>query len=153
MKTANNINELAYLLKAGETEIKIGFKDCSDLYLKLFQQHNIELSYHDLSKWDVSDVTDMSYMFYKAKHFDGDLSKWDVSNVKSMFHMFSDATCFDGNIIRWDVSKVEDVRWMFNDAKSFNQDISKWDLSNANEKYGMLQDCGIANQFKPEGID
>jgi len=36
----------------------------------------------DVSKWDVSNVTDMSYMFYSANSFSNhDLSQWDVSNV------------------------------------------------------------------------
>ena len=40
----------------------------------------------DLSKWDVSIVTDTDRMFSYAKLFNGDLSKWDAS---SMGHMFS----------------------------------------------------------------
>jgi surface protein len=32
----------------------------------------------------VSNVTDMSYMFYNAKAFNQDISKWDVSNVTDM---------------------------------------------------------------------
>ncbi len=35
----------------------------------------------DISKWDVSKVTDMHSMFFKA-NFNGDISKWNVSNVK-----------------------------------------------------------------------
>lgn len=35
----------------------------------------------DLSKWNVSNVTDMTNTFYGCKAFNGDLSKWDVSNV------------------------------------------------------------------------
>ena len=35
----------------------------------------------DLSKWDVSKVTDMDCMFNTATAFNGDVSTWDVSNV------------------------------------------------------------------------
>ena len=38
----------------------------------------------DISKWNVSNVTNMNYMFYGYKNFDCDLSDWDVSNVKNM---------------------------------------------------------------------
>ena len=48
----------------------------------------------DLSKWDVSRVTDMSYMFYHASSFNGDLSKWDVSRVTNMVGMFYSASKF-----------------------------------------------------------
>jgi surface protein len=37
----------------------------------------------DISQWDVSNVTDMSFMFYRS-NFTGDISKWDVSNVTNM---------------------------------------------------------------------
>ena len=36
----------------------------------------------DLSKWDVSSVTNMKDMFSYAEIFNSDLSKWDVSSVK-----------------------------------------------------------------------
>ena len=42
----------------------------------------------DVSDWDVSNVTDMSDMFYECGQFNCDLSKWDVSKVKDMQYMF-----------------------------------------------------------------
>merc|ERR1719247_1372569 len=48
----------------------------------------------DISKWDVSSVTDMSFMFSAAKLFNSDISKWDVSSVTDMLRMFSHATSF-----------------------------------------------------------
>jgi surface protein len=35
----------------------------------------------DISKWNVSNVTDMSFMFRGTDQFDCDISKWDLSNV------------------------------------------------------------------------
>jgi surface protein len=42
----------------------------------------------DISKWDVSNVKDMSFMFTRSK-FNGDISKWKVRKVKYMDYMFS----------------------------------------------------------------
>ena len=47
----------------------------------------------DISKWNVSNVTNMNYMFYGYKNFDCDLSDWDVSNVVSMISMFFNCDC------------------------------------------------------------
>ena len=41
----------------------------------------------DISKWDVSNVTDMEGMFRFSK-FNGDLSNWDVSNVTNSANIF-----------------------------------------------------------------
>ena len=41
-----------------------------------------QLSFNqDISNWDVSNVTDMNYMFTNAKKFNQDISSWDVNNV------------------------------------------------------------------------
>ena len=42
----------------------------------------------DLSDWNVSNVTDMTYMFLDCKSFNQDLSDWDVSNVRYRISMF-----------------------------------------------------------------
>jgi surface protein len=79
----------------------------------------------------------MRNMFFISK-FNGDISKWDVSNVRNMSYMFSGKRAymysifpvlFNGDISKWDVSNVEDMSGMFN-LSEFNSDISKWDVSN-----------------------
>ena len=83
----------------------------------------------DLSKWDVSKVTDMWAMFSGASAFNQDLAKWDVSAVDDMGDMFMDAAVFDQDLSTWDVSKVTNMMGMFREASAFNQDLSKWDVS------------------------
>ena len=50
-------------------------------------------------------------MFNSSK-FNGDISKWDVSNVSDMSDMFS-VSKFSSDISKWDVSKVTDADNMF----------------------------------------
>ena len=100
----------------------------------------------DISKWDVSNVTNMVGMFQKCS-FNGDISKWDTSNVKSMSAMFQSCS-FDGDISKWDVSNVEYMGWMFANCP-FNQDISKWNVRKVKGNKDMFENCPIKDEYKP----
>eukprot|EP00978_Attheya_sp_CCMP212_P047719 scaffold424689_cov204-Attheya_sp.AAC.1 len=57
---------------------------------------------HDLSVWNVSSITAMSYMFYAASAFNQDLSStWDVSNLTNMTKMFQFEFAFNQNLCSW----------------------------------------------------
>ena len=42
----------------------------------------------DMSRWNVSSVTDMGWMFYNSSAASGGISLRDVPSVKNMRHMF-----------------------------------------------------------------
>ena len=60
----------------------------------------------------------------------GAISTWDVSQVTDMSYLFKDKTDFNDDISNWDVSNVTNMNFMFNEASSFNQDISSWCVTN-----------------------
>ncbi len=104
---------------------------------------------YDLSKLDVSQITNMDRIFKHSLFTDihstngiglhnGDISKWDVSNVTSMKEMFAYAIKFNKDISNWDTSNVTNMSCMFFDTKEFNQDISNWNISNVINIEGML---------------
>ena len=92
----------------------------------------------DLSEWDVSSVTDMSFMFEFVSKFTSDLSEWDVSRVTNMRSMFTGATVFTSDLSEWDVSRVTNMRFMLSGANSFNSDISNWNVSSATDMTSMV---------------
>ena len=108
----------------------------------------------DLRHIDVSQVTNMSKLFFRALSndywkFNGNVSNWDVSNVKDMSYMFSwwyPCKRFNCDISGWDVSNVENMEGMFDGCKSFNQDISKWNVSNVKNMKKMFNGCKSFNQ-------
>ena len=112
----------------------------------------------DISEWDVSNVTNMSYMFATniefecQSRFNGDLSKWDVSNVTDMTGMFYQACCFNQDISKWDVSKVRYMDDMFHGADVFNQDLNDWNVSNV-ESMSYMFACAYAFNGKISSWD
>ena len=59
----------------------------------------------DISSWDTSSVTDMSYMFF-ASGFNQDIGGWVTSNVSNMGAMFALASDFNQDISSWCVTNI-----------------------------------------------
>ena len=55
----------------------------------------------------------MSYLFANI-NFNGDISRWDVSNVTDIHSMFSGCREFNQDISGWNVSKVNNTTDIFN---------------------------------------
>ena len=103
-------------------------------------------AYGSINGWDVSNVTDMEYLFYNKNTFNVPIGSWDVSNVTKMRGMFYKATAFNRDISSWNMSSVTDMSLMFRDASDFNQDIGDWDVSNVTDMYSMFDNASAFNQ-------
>jgi len=110
-----------------------------------------------INDWDVSNVTDMSKLFYctdtnyieNYEEFNELLDKWDVSNVKDMSYMFSGCVSFNRPLNDWDVSNVSEgdcMEGMFENCESFNQPLDKWIVSGVTNMRNMFMGCKKFNK-------
>ena len=102
---------------------------------------------NDISHWNVSKVENMERMFECSK-FDQDISQWDVSSVTTMLGMFKDSE-FDQDISQWDISSVQNMSWMF-DNSEFDHDISNWDMIFVKNLIGVFKNSILSERNKPK---
>ena len=112
--------------------------------------YNKSLDNIDISKWNVSNVKYMQFMFDGYENFNCDLSKWDVSNVENMKGMFSWCIKFNCDLSKWNVNNVTNMDFMFDNCKNFDCNLSNWDVHNVISMKYMFANCV---NFKAEGIE
>ncbi|WP_156286331.1 BspA family leucine-rich repeat surface protein [Oceanivirga salmonicida] len=121
--------------------------------------------------WNVSNVVDMSLMFYNAKVADPEIGTWNASslekansmfqdapkaklensagfkspNLKTTNSMFLNAVMANPNTTNWTMGNVTDMGRMFYNAKVANPDVSKWDTSNVTNMDSMFLYAKAAN--------
>ena len=104
----------------------------------------------DLSSFDTSNVTDMSFMFnYCTKLKQLDLSNFDTSNVTSIRTMFQRCEQLQHlDLSSFDTSNVETMQYMFNYCNSLEQlDISNFDTSNVTDMSAMFNYCNSLTEL------
>ena len=86
-----------------------------------------------LGDLDVSNVTDMTCMFYGAGQMTTyDIARWNVSKVESMNHMFCDNFKLRSlDLSAWDVSSLKTIYCMFDDNVNLKTigNVSQWNTA------------------------
>ncbi|MCR5832975.1 MAG: DUF285 domain-containing protein [Candidatus Saccharibacteria bacterium] len=92
----------------------------------------------DLSSWDMSNVVDMSYMFYHTGTetsdnlvWSLDLSSWNIDKAVNMAYMFA----YTGN------------NYYYYPARSWDLNISGWDTSRVSSMAGMFEEAGSTSYY------
>ena len=124
----------------------VGTPDLSNVTNMVYMFYECSAFNQDISGWNVTNVKDMRGMFCRCSVFNQDINGWDVSSVTDMSGMFADCSAFNQDINGWDVSKVTDMGGMFYRCSAFNQDISSWNVSKVTDMQGMFADCSAFNQ-------
>ena len=141
----NNINECIDL---GEYNLNVidvsGIKDMSKLFRYVNLDKIKEGSKLDISKWNVSNVKDMKYMFLEIKPVINykDIENWDVSNVTNMSGMFINCRNFNCDLSNWDVSSLRETEYMFDKCDKFKgKGLENWNMSNVWNASQMFMFC------------
>ena len=117
----------------------------------------INLAYiKDVSNWDVSNVTNMTQVFYNTKKLTSlDLSGWNTSSVtdmKGMFNSCQNLTTLD--VSSFDTSKVIDMNNMFNNCTGLTSlNLSGFDTSNVTSMSYMFNGCTGLTSLNLSGFD
>ena len=107
-----------------------------------------DLNKFDGSNLDVSNITDMSYMFFGNSISDlTSLKYWDTSKVTDMSYVFSYNPISDLRPLKyWDTSKVTDMSWMFSyNSISDLRPLANWDTSKVTSMNSMFASSSISD--------
>ncbi len=99
-----------------------------------------------MGSWDMSTITDISYMFTECADFNEDISGWTFNNLEYTFVTFEGNLKFNQDISNWDMSNVKDMSYMFEDAISFNQPVGNWTLGSVESMEGLFHGATTFNQ-------
>ena len=100
-------------------------------------------TYGPMKDWDMSLVTDISYLFYYKETMNADLSSWDVSRVTTLYGTFERASVFNSDLSKWAVTSVTTMKYTFNGASLFNSDISKWAVTSVTDMNQIFYNSGF----------
>ena len=142
------IKEINIRLDRGQTNLNdIDTSMITDMSALLFNcNQNI-----DISLWDVSNVRDMSYMFYGCDKLNCDFSRWNTGKVERMDCMFCSCQNFNSDLSKWNTRNVSDMENMFYKCYKFNCDLSGWDVHNVEYMRDMFSRSGV--EEKPGWYD
>lgn len=105
---------------------------------------NTNLTYFDVSGWDVSEVTSIDHMFFNCSGLQHlDVSNWDVSKVTTMGSAFSKCSSLQTlDVSKWDTSSCTDMSYAFDNCSSLQTlDASNWDISKVADMEAMFLNC------------
>ena len=110
----------------------------------------------DLSKFDTSNVVDMSAMFNSCSSLTSlDVSNFNTSNVTNMGYMFSGCSSLTLlNLSNFNTNKVTDMSSMFYNCSSLTSlDVSNFNTSNVANMSLMLHSCSSLTSLDLSSFD
>lgn len=119
--------------------------DVSEVSDMSFMFNGAPLVIPDVGAWDTSKTTRMSFMFEGATVADPDVSRWDTGRVQDFSYMFVDTGSADPDVSNWDTAKVTEMQGMFSGAKRADPDVSRWDTTRVRNMSHMFWRAAVAD--------
>jgi hypothetical protein len=111
--------------------------------------------YGTMNCWDVSRITDTSFLFENDETINEPIHCWNVSSVTDMSYMFKGATSFNQPLDMWNVNSVEKMEQMFYGATTFNQTLCEWYQTIWNPRtvvLNMFSDTNCTDEADPNFV-
>ena len=144
MKSLNQYIIEKILINKSSKFNKIKVESPDQLLSIIREIHNNNKSFLDLTDLDISELDNLSYIFYALNMEVVYISGWNTSNVITMENMFSFCDKLK-NIIgieNLDVSKLEDATSMFYCCKNLVElDLTNWNPVSLQHTYEMFSGC------------
>ena len=108
----------------------------------------------NLENFDVSNVTDMTDMFYMCESMETlNVSSWNTANVTSIRNIFSWCTNLKNlDVSRWNTSKMKDISSAFAYCRALRSlDVSGWNTSSVTDMYGTFYTCPLLTRLDLSG--
>jgi surface protein len=77
-------------------------KNMQDMFQSCYKLSSVP----NIGSWDVSEVTNMTSLFFNARMFNENISGWNTGKVFAMQNILSNAYVFNQNLSNWNVSLV-----------------------------------------------
>ena len=132
-------NTTVYVSPEEDNTIIYANEDCT----RMFNSCNKLISL-DLSNFNTSKVTDMSYMFYYCNKLTSlDVSNFDTSNVTNMSYIFNSCSALTSlDLSNFNTSNVTKMNNMFNSCSALTSlDLSNFNTSKVTDMSSMFNSC------------
>ena len=111
------------------------FRGCSSLILN-----------DSVNNWDVSNVNDLTNVFFGCVNFNQPLNNWDISNKTNLSGSFRSCTSYNQSLNSWQVQNVSLMNNLFYSCTNYNQPLNNWQVQNVVNFNQIFFGCSNFNQ-------
>lgn len=107
----------------------------------------------DLSNWDVSNVTDITYMCYGSDLITLNMANWNLNSLTKIYNPFYSCKKLKTlNVTGWNISNVTEICNLLTNCTALEEfDLSSWDTSHVTDMCGsspMITGCSSLKTIK-----